>query len=111
MWDKVIESFAEYRTLWLASIEALLQSEHSKELRDYLAGGQAQGRRGLAALLSGTEEGAIDEGTARTLGAVQMALPTGIMTQCLTDPEQAPTGADVVTGLQALTSLGTTDRP
>ncbi|MGX5185503.1 TetR/AcrR family transcriptional regulator [Streptomyces avermitilis] len=111
MWDRVIESFSTHRTLWLASIEALAQAEHSADLRRYLAGGQDQGRRGLAAILTGTDEGTIDDTTARTLGAVQMALLTGLMTQWLTDPGQAPTGADIVTGLRALARMVGPERP
>ncbi|MFG2869140.1 TetR/AcrR family transcriptional regulator [Streptomyces sp. NPDC048338] len=102
MWDRIIESFATHRTLWLASVEALAQAEHSEDLRRHLAGGQAEGRRGLAALLGGVEEDAVTDGAARTLGAVQMALLSGLMTQWLTDPDRAPTGADVVAGLRAL---------
>ncbi|MFE7329690.1 TetR/AcrR family transcriptional regulator [Streptomyces sp. NPDC057565] len=105
MWDRVIESFGTHRALWLASIEALAQAEHSADLRRYLAGGQAEGRRGLAAILSGVDEDAVDDAAARTLGGVQMALLSGLMTQWLTDPGQAPTGADVVAGLRALARI------
>jgi AcrR family transcriptional regulator len=105
MWDRVIESFSTHRALWLASIEALVQAEHSADLRRHLAGGQDQGRRGLAAILSGTEESAVDDAAARTLGAVQSALLVGLMTQCFTDPDHAPTGADVVAGLRALARI------
>ncbi|MEU6116780.1 TetR/AcrR family transcriptional regulator [Streptomyces sp. NPDC047117] len=105
MWAAIIKSFQDDRTLWLATIEALLQAEHSEDLRRYLSGGQAQGRRGLAALLLSTPEDEIDDAAARTLGAAQMALFTGLMTQWLTDPEQAPDAAEVVTGLQALTGI------
>jgi hypothetical protein len=53
MWDAVIESFSAHRTLLVASIEAAVQAEHSAGLRGRLAGGQEQGRRGLAAILGG----------------------------------------------------------
>ncbi|MEU6994566.1 hypothetical protein ABZ953_28405 [Streptomyces sp. NPDC046465] len=65
----------------------------------------AQGRRGLAALLRGTPEEDVDDATARTLGAAQMALFTGLMTQWLTDPGQASTASEVVAGLRALTGI------
>jgi hypothetical protein len=58
----VIESFARHRALWLASIEALTQAEHSADLRRYLAGGQAQGRRGLAASIGGAEAATASDG-------------------------------------------------
>jgi AcrR family transcriptional regulator len=110
MWAAVIESFSTHRTLWLATIEALVQAEHSDDLRRYLAGGQAQGRRGLAAILRSAPEDDIDDATARTLGAAQMALFTGLMTQWLTDPEQAPTASEIVAGLRALTGIVDTQR-
>ncbi|WP_231909184.1 MULTISPECIES: TetR/AcrR family transcriptional regulator [unclassified Streptomyces] len=45
LWAAVIGSFTEDRTLWLATLEALVQAEHSDDLRSYLATGQAQGQR------------------------------------------------------------------
>ncbi|KUJ65893.1 TetR family transcriptional regulator [Streptomyces albus subsp. albus] len=105
MWAAVITSFQEDRTLWLATLEALLQAEHSDDLRGYLAGSQEQGRRGLAALLLGTPEDEVDDTATRTLGAVQMALFTGLMTQWLTDPGQAPGASEVVAGLRTLTGI------
>ncbi|AIJ15016.1 regulatory protein [Streptomyces lividans TK24] len=101
----VIGSFTEDRTLWLATLEALVQAEHSDDLRRYLATGQAQGRRGLAALLRGTSEDDIDDATARSPGSTQLALFTGLMTQWLTDPDQAPRAPEGVSGLRALTHL------
>ncbi|GAA4908006.1 TetR/AcrR family transcriptional regulator [Streptomyces coeruleoprunus] len=105
MWAAIIASFPRDRTLWLATFEALLQAEHSEELRRYLAGSQAQGRRGLAALLLDTDENGIDDTAARTLGATQMALFAGLMTQWLTDPDHAPDAADITAGLRALTDI------
>ncbi|NEB75443.1 TetR family transcriptional regulator [Streptomyces sp. SID14478] len=105
LWAAVIQSFTDDRKLWLATLEGLVQAEHSDDLRRYLSGGQVQGRRGLAALLRGVPEDEIDDATARTLGAAQLALFTGLMTQWLTDPQQAPRAPDVVAGLRALTTL------
>ncbi|MEU6768243.1 TetR/AcrR family transcriptional regulator [Streptomyces sp. NPDC046853] len=105
MWAQVIQSFQDDRTLWLATLEALLQAEHSEELRRYLAGSQAQGRRGLAALLLGTPENEVTDTATRTLGATQMALFTGLMTQWLTDPDQAPHAPEIITGLHTLTDI------
>ncbi|MBO2448808.1 hypothetical protein J4573_17020 [Actinomadura barringtoniae] len=39
---------------------------------------------------------------ARTVGAVQLALVTGLMVQWMTDPEHALTAAEVIEGIQAL---------
>ncbi|MFE7235896.1 TetR/AcrR family transcriptional regulator [Streptomyces sp. NPDC002405] len=105
LWAAVIHSFTDDRKLWLATLEALVQAEHSDDLRRYLSGGQVHGRRGLAALLRGTPEDEVDDATARTLGATQLALFTGLMTQWLTDPDRAPRAPEVVAGLRALTHL------
>ncbi|CAM5269755.1 TetR family transcriptional regulator OS=Streptomyces glaucescens OX=1907 GN=SGLAU_31580 PE=4 SV=1 [Streptomyces glaucescens] len=100
-----IESFQDDRTLWLATVEARLQAEHSDDLRRHPAASQAQGRQGLAALLLGTSEDDVGDAAARPLGAAQMALFTGLTTQWLTEPGQAPEAAGIVAGLHALTGI------
>ncbi|MEV8630643.1 TetR/AcrR family transcriptional regulator [Streptosporangium sp. NPDC051023] len=102
LWTQLSKSFGTHRKLWMASIEALLQAEHSPELRQYLAAGQREGRRGLASILLGVEEDRLPESTVRTFGSVQLALLSGLMIQGVTDPEQAPSGAEVLEGLRAL---------
>ncbi|MEU8612839.1 TetR/AcrR family transcriptional regulator [Actinoplanes sp. NPDC048791] len=101
-WQRVIGSILSHRELWLASIEAMLQSEHSAELKAQLAEGIEQGRRGLAAILTGQDEDTIDEQTVRTIGAVAMALMSGVLTQWLTDPVRAPSAEQIAAGIRAL---------
>ncbi|MGC5014231.1 TetR/AcrR family transcriptional regulator [Streptosporangium sp. DT93] len=105
MWARVVESFGTHRKLWIATVEALLQAEHSDELRRYLAGAQDEGRRGLAAILLGVEEDAVADDSVRSLGAVQLALLSGVMVQWLTDPERAPKASEVVAGLRAVAAV------
>ncbi|MEV6350542.1 TetR/AcrR family transcriptional regulator [Actinoplanes sp. NPDC051851] len=107
-WRRVVGSIQKDRPLWLASVEALTQSEHDPELRAQLAGGVHQGRRGMAALVTGRPEEEIDEATVRTVGAAQMALLSGVVTQWLTDPTTAPTPEEIVTGVRALAGPATT---
>jgi AcrR family transcriptional regulator len=104
-WQRVIGSILSHRELWLASIEAMIQSEHSAELKAQLAEGMEQGRSGLAAILTGQDEETIDEQTVRTVGSVAMALMSGVLTQWLTDPDRAPSAEQVAAGIRAL-SLG-----
>ena len=106
-WRRVIGSINEDRSLWMASIEIATQAEHNPKLREQLAGGIEQGRRGMASLITGTPEDQIDEETVRTLGAVQMALMSGILTQHFTDPEHAPGPEEIVAGITALASRAT----
>jgi AcrR family transcriptional regulator len=101
-WRRVIGSINSHRELWLASVEAMVQSEHSAELKATLAEGMEQGRRGLAAMLSGQDEQTIDEQTVRTLGSAAMALMSGVLTQWLSDPARAPSAEEIAAGIRAL---------
>ncbi|HEX9999851.1 MAG TPA: TetR family transcriptional regulator [Actinoplanes sp.] len=103
-WRRVIRSIASHRELWLASVEVLIHSEHSAELRAQLAGGLWEGRRGLAAIATGRPENELDEATVRSAGSVQMALMSGVVTQWLTDPSGAPSAEEIVAGIRALST-------
>ena len=47
-WRQVIASYAANRWLWLATIEAAVQAEHSPKVRELMAASMRQGRSGLA---------------------------------------------------------------
>ncbi|MFI7642871.1 TetR/AcrR family transcriptional regulator [Nonomuraea sp. NPDC049400] len=104
LWEQLIRSIGEHRTLWLANLEAMVQAEHSPELREQLVAGQREGRRGMAAHLVDGDEADIAEREVRTVGSVHLALLLGVMAQWLNDPEHAPTGSEVLAGLRALVS-------
>ena len=55
-WRQVIASYDANRWLWLATIEAAVQAEHSAKLRELMAASLRQGRTGLAAGLLGIPE-------------------------------------------------------
>ena len=101
-WDRMIETFTAQRKLWLASVQAFVQGEHSEEIRKQLAAGQQEGRRGMVASLKGIEESEVPADMVRSMGSVQMALISGLMMQWLNDPESAPTGAEIAKGLREL---------
>jgi AcrR family transcriptional regulator len=101
-WRRVIGTIDSHRELWLASVEAMIQSQHQPELRAQIAAGMEQGRRGMAALVTGAEEDSLDEGTVRTVGSAQLALMSGVMIQWLTDPATAPSAEQVAAGIRAL---------
>jgi AcrR family transcriptional regulator len=102
LWDELIKSVRTTRQLWLASMEASVVAEHNDKVRDLLVGALGEGRRGLAAELLGVPEAELTEAQEMSVGAVQMALVSGLMLQWLIDPAAAPTGEDVVAGLTAL---------
>ena len=102
LWSRLIASFTGDRTLWLASLEAFVLAGRSPELGKQISAGVQEGRRGLAAALTGVPEAEIDDETVRSIGSVQMALMSGVMIQTLDDPDNAPSPAEIVAGLRAL---------
>ncbi|WP_037308894.1 TetR/AcrR family transcriptional regulator [Amycolatopsis orientalis] len=104
-WRAMIDSYGRNRQLWIASIEAFVQSEHHPELRKQLAAAQREGRRGMAAGVLGIDEDSLTEADERRIGAVATALNSGVMLQHMLDPENAPTADEVVDGLMTLVSL------
>jgi AcrR family transcriptional regulator len=101
-WRQVIESYAANRWLWLATIEAAVQAEHSPKVRELMAASLRQGRSGLAAGLLGVAEGALDGPAERALGSVQLALMSGFLVQWLIDPDNAPGERDIAEGVLRL---------
>jgi AcrR family transcriptional regulator len=107
-WRRVIRSITTDRALWLASVEVLVQAEHHPELKAQLTAGLQEGRRGMAALVTGLAEDQLDEGTVRTTGSMQLALMSGVLTQWLTDPATAPSAEEIVAGVRALSRSAAT---
>jgi hypothetical protein len=100
----VIASYDANRWLWLATIEAAVQAEHSPKLRELMAASLDQGRTGLAAGLLGIPEDTVAGPAELALGSVQLALMSGVLVQWLIDPGRAPDEqmvADGVLGLAA----------
>ncbi|WP_129667542.1 TetR/AcrR family transcriptional regulator [Phytoactinopolyspora endophytica] len=100
-WNRVIEAFGEYRSLLVSQIEAWAQAERSDELRTQLAEYYEQE---ITDGISLTREyyDAPDDPSARAVAAVVTALADGLVLQWLIDPERAPTGHDVATGLNII---------
>jgi hypothetical protein len=101
----VIGTLDTHRELWLASVEAMIQSQHHPELRAQIAAGLAEGRSGMAAMITGTPEDQLDEATVRSVGAAQMALMSGVMVQWLVDPATAPTADQIAAGIRAIAAV------
>ncbi|MER5278876.1 helix-turn-helix domain-containing protein [Streptomyces sp. NPDC002809] len=102
LWTREIASYRTDRWLWIASVEAFVHAQSSPDLLALLAAGQREGRRGVAARLTGVPEAEVAEADVRGLGSVQLALMSGVMIQWLTDPDGAPDAAEIAAGLRAL---------
>jgi AcrR family transcriptional regulator len=108
VWERIIDSFRSHRALWAMQLEALTQSQHQPDVRAQLAGGLAAGRLGLAELFDVSPAPATPAVTA-AVGAFHQALLTGVLTQWLIDPEQAPSAADLTAALRrVVTSIAPT---
>ncbi|MEJ8643671.1 TetR/AcrR family transcriptional regulator [Streptomyces sp. MS1.HAVA.3] len=104
-WDRKIQDFADMRWLWTANVEAFVHAQSSPELLAILAEGQRRSRRMVAAQLRGVPEDAVAEEDVRALGSLHIALLSGVMVQCLTDPQSAPNGREIAQGLRAMVEL------
>jgi AcrR family transcriptional regulator len=102
LWRRIIGTVLAERDLFMATVEAMVQAEHSPELREQMAGGIRQGRSGMAAMILQQPEESLDDESIGTLGSVQMALMSGVLIQHMTDPDNAPTAEQVVAGIRAL---------
>ncbi|MFC4118330.1 TetR/AcrR family transcriptional regulator [Nonomuraea zeae] len=102
-WDRVVESFARLRPLWVTQFELLGQIDHVPEVREQLVQGIQEARLGLAELFEGIEPGS-DPERARLTGTVYQAMLTGFLSQWLLDPGSALSGREVVAALRMIAS-------
>ncbi|WP_354641285.1 TetR/AcrR family transcriptional regulator [Kitasatospora camelliae] len=107
-WDRVLETFAEYRGLWTAQFEALAQLDHAEELRAMFDGAQKEARLGLSAIFQGLPE-VPDTPDEIARGTFYQALLGGLAAQWVVSPDQVPSGKDFLRGLQLVSEgvLGT----
>ncbi|MEU3457740.1 TetR/AcrR family transcriptional regulator [Micromonospora sp. NPDC006766] len=102
-WTRIIESFQAHRSLWSMQLEVVAQSQHQPEVREQLAAGLAEARLGLAELFDASPTPA-SPAVNTAVGAFHQALLTGVLTQWLIDPEQAPSAADLALALRRMAS-------
>ncbi|MFC9823237.1 TetR/AcrR family transcriptional regulator [Streptomyces erythrochromogenes] len=100
LWEGVLAQHEKSAPVWAASLEVALGRDQRPELRAMLAASQAEGRRGLISMLTGTPEGELDERDVRTLGSFYQALLNGLMIQWLFDPESAATAEEFTEGMR-----------
>ncbi|MFD9479188.1 MULTISPECIES: TetR/AcrR family transcriptional regulator [Streptomyces] len=100
LWEGVLAQHEKSGPVWAASLEVALGRDQRPELRAMLAASQAEGRRGLISMLTGTPEDQLDERDVRTLGGFYQALLNGLMIQWLFDPESAATAEEFTEGMR-----------
>ena len=97
VWSRIIDAFAEYRSLWSATFDVIGQIDHQPQVREHLAVGLAEAREGLGRMFAGPDEA--DDDTVREIGNFYQALLTGVMAQHLIDPRNAPTARQLARAL------------
>ena len=101
-WVALTESFAEHRPLIVAFVEALAQSARSNKLRSQLADIYEESRAEVAHLVEASlGETDVAEEHLRAVASFMIAVCDGLLLQWLVDPERAPSGAELTTGLDA----------
>jgi AcrR family transcriptional regulator len=105
LWTRVIQSFADHRGVLAASYEIMVRAEEVPEVRRRLAAAMEAARIALAELFTDVDAQAEPE-RARQVGSFYYAILSGLMTQWLVDPDNAPSGSDLATALGEVLSAG-----
>ncbi|MET9659583.1 TetR/AcrR family transcriptional regulator [Streptomyces sp. NPDC006510] len=100
-WQRVIDSYAESRSVWKLQMEVVSRIDQDPELRKALMGPQRDGRDGLAESMLGIDPEE-DPEKARVTGLFCQALLVGVMVQWMMDTESAPSAQDLTDGLKAV---------
>jgi AcrR family transcriptional regulator len=101
-WVALTESFDEHRPLIVAFVEALAQSVRSDELRAQLADIYEDGRAAVGRLVEASlGEAEVGDEQSRAVASFMIAVCDGLLLQWLVDPERAPSGEQLTTGLDA----------
>ena len=100
-WIALAESFDQNRPLFIALIEALAQAEHSAELRRDLAELYEETRGAIGQMVAAAlGNGEAESQHIRACASFLIAVYEGLMLQWLVAPEQAPSGEQVIDGLE-----------
>ena len=105
VWTRVIQSFAAHRGVLAASYEIMVRAEEVPEVRRRLAAAMEEARIALAELFTDVDAQAEPE-RARQVGSFYYAILSGLMTQWLVDPDNAPSGSDLAAALGEVLSSG-----
>jgi AcrR family transcriptional regulator len=100
-WTHVIDSFRTNPEVWLATFDVFSVAQRNHAVRAALADGLEDGRVLWVRSLFGNVAGG-DPQLARAIGSLHQALLSGVLVQWLIDPERAPSAADLVGALRAI---------
>jgi AcrR family transcriptional regulator len=107
----MFDTIESRRYLCVAFLEAVVQAEHSEELRKQIAAGYELYRYAAASHIQSTlgRPGDPDQ-EAITIASMIIAQMDGLLIQWLVDPDRIPTAAEFVASLQAAQASATPSR-
>ncbi|ROP35074.1 TetR/AcrR family transcriptional regulator [Saccharothrix texasensis] len=94
-WRRIIDSIRDHQDLWFVNFESVSYVQHDAQIRSINAHGQELARTALARSFGGLPPSA-DPADVRAVGGHYYSLLVGVALQWLTDPDNAPSAADVV---------------
>ncbi|GAA1500262.1 TetR/AcrR family transcriptional regulator [Dactylosporangium maewongense] len=98
-WNSVIASLGAHRPAFMASFDAFVQMEHAPAIRAMISEGMRDARGMWASVFHGVDAAAEPQ-KAFQLGSFYQALISGVLTQWLIDPADAPSGHDLAEALR-----------
>ncbi len=112
-WVAMLDSFERHRPLLVALVEAMAQAERSEELRAQMAGHYRELRATVAERVRvSLGDGASAVGAdPNAVASFLIAVCDGFVWQWLLDPEETPTGEQLVMALGAALTLATPAEP
>ena len=93
-WARIITSIQQNHELWFVNFESVSYLQHDDDIRKINSAGQQLARTALASAFGNLAADA-DEKDVQAVGSHYYSLLVGTALQWLTDPDHAPTAADV----------------
>ena len=98
-WIAMLDSFEGERPLLVAFVEAMAQVQWSEELRARMAASYRGLRDSVGEMVSRSFEEGADTGDPRAVASYLIAVFDGFVLQWLLDPEDTPSGAELLAAL------------
>ncbi|MFF4274840.1 TetR/AcrR family transcriptional regulator [Streptomyces sp. NPDC001536] len=99
VWSNIIGTMRGPGSMWRLSVEIVAMGDQLPAVRDHLAQQQRDAERALVALFMGMREEDVQDETLDTLGKFYTTLMTGLITQWIFDPKNAPDADALTEGL------------
>ncbi|SNX64230.1 TetR family transcriptional regulator [Streptomyces sp. TLI_55] len=100
VWSNIIGTMQGPGSMWRLSVEIVAMGDQLPAVRDHLAQQQREAERALVSLFMGVPEEDVQDGTRDTLGRFYTTLMTGLITQWIFDPKNAPDADALTEGLR-----------